>query len=88
MNAYIKEQIELFQEKNKNRGSLLVSCPDQPGIVAAISKFLFSYHANIIESSQYSTNPEGGIFFIRIEFECPNLKEKAKEMEEQVCGNR
>jgi len=85
MNAYIKDQIESFQEKNKNRGCLLVSCPDQPGIVAAISKFLFSYNANIIESSQYSTNPEGGTFFIRIEFECPGLKEKANDMESEFA---
>ena len=86
MNAYIKEQIESFQKENQNRGRLLVSCADQPGIVSAISNFLFSYQANIIESSQYSTNPEGGVFFIRIEFECPGLKEKAKNMEEQFAG--
>jgi formyltetrahydrofolate deformylase len=85
MNSYIKDQIELFQERNQNRGRLLVSCPDQPGIVSTISKFLFSHHANIIESSQYSTNPEDGTFFIRIEFECPNLKEKAKDMENQFA---
>ncbi|PMC37571.1 formyltetrahydrofolate deformylase [Bacillus sp. UMB0899] len=83
MNAFIKNQIQQFQDKNQNRGRLLVSCPDQPGIVSTISKFLFSHNANIIESSQYSTNPEGGTFFIRIEFECPNLKEKAAEMESQ-----
>jgi formyltetrahydrofolate deformylase len=85
MNSYIKDQMELFQKRNQNRGRLLVSCPDQPGIVAAISKFLFSHNANIIESSQYSTNPEDGIFFLRIEFECPGLKEKAKEMEKQFA---
>ncbi len=83
MNAFIKNQIEHFQEKNQNRGRLLVSCPDQPGIVSAISTFLFEHNANIIESSQYSTNPEGGTFFIRIEFECPNLKDKAQKMEVQ-----
>ena len=83
MTSYINDQIELFKERNQNRGRLLVSCPDQPGIVSTISKFLFSHNANIIESSQYSTNPEGGTFFIRIEFECPNLKNKAKEMEVQ-----
>ncbi|MBM4760983.1 formyltetrahydrofolate deformylase [Bacillus sp. B15-48] len=83
MNSYIQEQIHAFQEQNKNRGRLLVSCPDKPGIVSAISKFLYSFQANIIESSQYSTNPEGGDFFIRIEFECPQLKEKAAEMEHQ-----
>jgi formyltetrahydrofolate deformylase len=85
MNSYSKDQIELFQKQNQNRGRLLVSCPDQPGIVSTISKFLFSQNANIIESSQYSTNPEGGTFFIRIEFECPGLKEKAKEMELQFA---
>jgi formyltetrahydrofolate deformylase len=85
MNSYINDQIEVFKERNQNRGRLLVSCPDQPGIVSTISKFLFSHNANIIESSQYSTNPEGGTFFIRIEFECPNLKDKAKEMEIQFA---
>jgi formyltetrahydrofolate deformylase len=85
MNSYSKDQIELFQKQNQSRGRLLVSCPDQPGIVSTISKFLFSQNANIIESSQYSTNPEGGTFFIRIEFECPGLKEKAKEMELQFA---
>ncbi|HWO78672.1 MAG TPA: formyltetrahydrofolate deformylase [Bacillus sp. (in: firmicutes)] len=83
MNKSIKEKLELFQERNQNRGRLLVSCPDQPGIVAAISKFLFLHDANIIESSQYSTNPEGGIFFLRIEFECPSLIEKGKQMKEE-----
>jgi formyltetrahydrofolate deformylase len=81
MNSTIKRQIEQFKQQNQNRGRLLVSCPDQPGIVSAISQFLFSHNANIIESSQYSTNPEGGIFFIRIEFECPFLRDKAKVME-------
>lgn len=59
--------------KLENQGRILVKCPDQPGIVAALSKFLFEHHSNIIESSQYSTDPEGGTFFIRIEFHCPDL---------------
>ncbi|MGG1675206.1 formyltetrahydrofolate deformylase [Neobacillus sp. NRS-1170] len=83
MNTTFKDQIEQFKHLKQNRGRLLVSCPDQPGIVSAISQFLFSHNANILESSQYSTNPEGGIFFIRIEFECPGLKEKAASMEQE-----
>ncbi|MGA2924770.1 MAG: formyltetrahydrofolate deformylase [Solirubrobacteraceae bacterium] len=47
---------------------LLISCPDRPGIVAAVSQFLFEFGANIVRSDQYSTDPEGGTFFIRIEF--------------------
>jgi formyltetrahydrofolate deformylase len=47
---------------------LLVSCPDKPGIVAAVSRFLFDSGANIVRSDQYSTDPEGGTFFLRMEF--------------------
>ena len=37
------------------RARLLVSCPDQPGIVAAVSQFLFSQGANIVEADQHSS---------------------------------
>ncbi|MRH44254.1 formyltetrahydrofolate deformylase [Aquibacillus halophilus] len=81
MKAYIKEKIDNYKHQNKNRARLLINCPDQPGIVATVSKFLYDHEANIIESSQYTADPEGGEFFIRIEFECPNLKEKANQLE-------
>src|SRR5690606_1642819 len=47
---------------------LLISCPDRPGIVAAVSRYLFEAGANIVRSDQYSTDPEGGTFFLRMEF--------------------
>jgi formyltetrahydrofolate deformylase len=47
---------------------LLMSCPDRPGIVASVSRFLFEAGANIVRSDQYSTDPEGGTFFLRMEF--------------------
>ncbi len=47
---------------------LLISCPDRPGIVAAVSSFLFEHGANIVSSDQHSTDPEGGRFFMRMEF--------------------
>ena len=47
---------------------LLVSCPDRPGIVAAVSRFLLDAGANIVRSDQYSTDPWGGTFFLRMEF--------------------
>lgn len=85
MNQDIYSKLTTFKEARKNRGRLLVNCPDQPGIVAAVSKFLFDHNANIIESSQYSTNPVGGTFFIRIEFECPGLQAKKEELKEQFA---
>ncbi|WP_349294583.1 formyltetrahydrofolate deformylase [Baekduia alba] len=48
---------------------LLVSCPDRPGIVAAVSRFLFDSGANIVRSDQYSTDPVDGTFFLRMEFQ-------------------
>src|SRR3954469_918558 len=47
---------------------LLIDCPDRPGIVAAVSRFLAGSGANIVDSSQHSTDPEGGSFYMRMEF--------------------
>jgi formyltetrahydrofolate deformylase len=47
---------------------LLISCADRPGVVAAVSGFLFEREANIVSSHQYSSDPSGGRFFLRTEF--------------------
>ncbi len=52
---------------------LLITCPDKPGIVAAVTAFLANHGANITQLDQYSTDPEGGIFFMRLEFQTPGL---------------
>jgi formyltetrahydrofolate deformylase len=52
---------------------LLISCPDGPGIVAAVSRFLFEQGANIVASDQYSTDPEHGGFFMRSAFYLPAI---------------
>ena len=52
---------------------LLITCPDKPGIVAAVTNFLFSHGANINALDQHSTDPEGGTFFMRLEFQTPHL---------------
>ena len=48
---------------------LLVSCADRPGIVAAIAGALFRAGSNITESSQFITDPLGGRFLLRMEFD-------------------
>ena len=57
----------------ENTARLLITCPDQPGIVAAVSSFLHAKRANIIHSDQHSTDPEGGRFFMRNEFYLPDF---------------
>ncbi len=52
---------------------LLIRCADRPGIVAAVSNFLYNHGANINALDQYSTDPEGGVFFMRLEFQTPHL---------------
>ena len=52
---------------------LLIRCPDQPGLVAAVTSFLFQHGANITELDQHSTDPSGGRFFLRLEFQTPKL---------------
>ena len=45
---------------------LLIKCPDRPGIVAAISTFLFKHGANITDLDQHSTDDEPGVYFMRL----------------------
>jgi formyltetrahydrofolate deformylase len=46
---------------------LLLTCPDRPGIVAAVTGFLAAEGANILESDQHS-EPDANLFAIRLEF--------------------
>lgn len=48
--------------------TLLISCPDRPGIVAAVSQFIFAHQGNILESDQHSTNKQECTFFMRVSF--------------------
>jgi len=64
---------------------LLISCPDQPGIVQAVSGFIASNGGNIIDSQQYSLGLDAH-FFMRLVIEpvgkfaagIPNLEELFK----------
>lgn len=78
MKSYMTQRLNEYRDGNEDKGRLLVSCPDQPGIVAAVSAFLLEHGANIIESNQYTTDPEGGRFFLRIDFDCEGIQEKKK----------
>jgi formyltetrahydrofolate deformylase len=63
------------------RGRMLISCPDRPGIVAAVSQFLFSQGANIVRSDQHTTDPRGGTFFMRVEFDLEDLAVRREALE-------
>ncbi|WP_287322752.1 formyltetrahydrofolate deformylase [Mesorhizobium sp.] len=46
---------------------LSLSCADQPGIVSAVAGLLYAAGCNILEAQQYS-DPETGLFFMRVVF--------------------
>jgi formyltetrahydrofolate deformylase len=49
-------------------GILLVSCPDRPGIVAAVASFVASHGGNVIDLQQHTDHTDAA-FFQRVEFE-------------------
>jgi formyltetrahydrofolate deformylase len=67
-------------------GRLLVSCTDRPGIVAQVSSFLRDRGANILQSDQHTTDPDGGQFFMRLEFRLDGLEEEAEAIEAEFAA--
>lgn len=55
---------------------LILSCPDRPGIVHAVSGFLVERGGNIVESQQFGDRLSGR-FFMRIDVEVPGVKDVA-----------
>ncbi|MCW5654001.1 formyltetrahydrofolate deformylase [Hydrogenophaga sp.] len=56
----------------QNTYVLTLSCQDRPGIVHAVSGFLFENGGNIEEAAQYN-DPDTGLFFMRVQFACDRL---------------
>jgi len=52
--------------------TLLVSCPDRPGLVAALAQLLYGHGANILDSDQHTDTIERQ-FFQRIRFDLADL---------------
>jgi formyltetrahydrofolate deformylase len=47
---------------------LLISCPDQKGLVAAVTRFIFEQGGNILHLDQH-VDAEAGAFFMRVEWD-------------------
>jgi formyltetrahydrofolate deformylase len=61
---------------------LLIKCRDEAGIVAAVTSFLHHHGANITALDQYTTDPFGGMFFMRLEFQTPHLNITREALED------
>jgi formyltetrahydrofolate deformylase len=68
--------------------TLLVSCPDRKGLVAALSQLLYDHGANILQAQQH-TDPIDELFFQRIRFDMTELdisRQTLEDLMEIECG--
>ena len=69
---------------------LLLHCPDQPGIISEVTRFITDNHGNIVYLDQYVDHEEG-IFFMRIEWELDGFlipREKVSEYLQTLYAQR
>ena len=66
------------------RATLLVSCPDRRGIVAALAQVLYGHGANILDSDQH-TDAEAAQFFQRIHFDLTDLQSDRGTLERAIA---
>jgi formyltetrahydrofolate deformylase len=64
--------------------TLLVSCPDRKGIVAALAQVLYGHGANILDSDQHS-DPVAQQFFQRIRFDTSELHTDKATLEKGIA---
>jgi formyltetrahydrofolate deformylase len=64
--------------------TLLVTCSDRPGIVAALAQRLFEHGANILDADQH-TDAEAGMFFQRIRFDMSGLRTDRTALEAGIA---
>ena len=57
----------------KTTAVLLISCPDQRGLVARVAQFLYQNNGNILHSDHH-TDAESGLFLMRIEWELEGFR--------------
>jgi formyltetrahydrofolate deformylase len=67
----------------KSTATLLVCCPDQRGIVAALAQVLYGHGANILDADQH-TDAVAGWFFQRIRFDLESLHTDRVSLERAI----
>ncbi|MHA3059303.1 MULTISPECIES: formyltetrahydrofolate deformylase [unclassified Acinetobacter] len=70
-----------------NTARLLITCEDKPGIVQAVSSFLYHQGANITALDQYATEAQGGRYFMRVEFELDHLQTRRETLLQTFGSN-
>ena len=71
------------ETKSDSIATLLVSCPDQRGIVASLAQLLYGHGANILDADQH-TDPVAGQFFQRIRVDLSQIHTDRTSLEHGI----
>ena len=72
---------------NNDTATLLINCPDQRGIVAAVSEFLYRHGANILHADQHQ-DAELKLFFMRVEWDLADFTLAARRLRRRLRRDR
>lgn len=72
-------------DNTRSIATLLVSSPDQPGLVAEFSQLLFGHGANIVEAAQYA-DPGSSSFFQRVRFDVSGVITDTQAIESSISA--
>lgn len=79
-----------MSDSTKNSAVLLIHCLDKPGIVVAITDFIYNNGGNILYLDQH-VDSERGVFFMRVEWDLKQFaiaNDKIAEYFETLVGSR
>ena len=68
---------------SRNNGILLLSCPDQQGLVARITQFIYENKGNIVSLNEH-VDIESRIFFLRVEWNMEGFRFSHTEVREEI----
>ena len=69
----------------KNTATLLITCPDSKGIVAAIADFLYQHNANILHADQHQ-DAENNLFLMRVEWDLAGFSLDPAHFDQHFSG--
>jgi formyltetrahydrofolate deformylase len=79
----------MFLQAMKNSAILLITCPDQQGLVSVVANLLYKYNGNVLHADQH-IDTEEKLFFMRVEWDLgsfsidmEHFKEEFKVIAEQ-----
>ncbi len=68
----------------KRTAILLISCPDRPGINAAIADFIFRNNGNILHADEHQ-EPEEKLFLMRVEWDLEKFRIAPRDFEKKFA---